>query len=98
MVNTYGHWMPETDYTNYPQEKMCLMDKIAALIIRKIKEYNYKIETTLEHMCYMCLAYAESAAEDAPTMCDEYGITIEAITDYIEAGGGIGLSEYDYYC
>ena len=98
MISIYGEWTPEADYTNYPQEKMCLMDKIAVLLLQKIKEYKYRIETTLENMCYMCLAYAECEAEENPEMCDEYGITIEGIAEYINAGGKVGLSEYDYYC
>ena len=52
----------------------------------------------MTNICEMCLAYAECFAEDEPDMCDEYGITIEGITNYIEAEGRIGLSEFDCYC
>jgi hypothetical protein len=98
MITKTGAWIAETDYTNYPKDKMCFMDRIAQIILRKIKEYNYKVETTVTNICEMCLAYAESFAEDEPDMCDEYGITIEGITNYIEAEGRIGLSEFDCHC
>ena len=98
MITKTGAWIAETDYTNYPKDKMCFMDRIAQIILRKIKEYNYKVETTVTNICEMCLAYAEWFAEDEPDMCDEYGITIEGITNYIEAEGRIGLSEFDCYC
>ena len=72
MITKTGAWIAETDYTNYPKDKMCFMDRIAQIILRKIKEYNYKVETTVTKICEMCLAYAESFAEDEPDMCDEY--------------------------
>ena len=81
MITKTGAWIAETDYTNYPKDKMCFMDRIAQIILRKIKEYNYKVETTVTNICEMCLAYAESFAENEPDMCDEYGITIEGITN-----------------
>lgn len=68
MITKTGAWIAETDYTNYPKDKMCFMDRIAQIILRKIKEYNYKVETTVTNICEMCLAYAESFAEDEPDM------------------------------
>ena len=40
MITKTGAWIAETDYTNYPKDKMCFMDRIAQIILRKIKEYN----------------------------------------------------------
>lgn len=51
MITKTGAWIAETDYTNYPKDKMCFMDRIAQIILRKIKEYNYKVETTVTNIC-----------------------------------------------
>lgn len=96
MVNNTGVWTAETDYSSFPADKMCLMDHIAIIISEKVKEYGYTIETSLTRMAEMCLAFAESAAEDDPSMCDEYGVTLEGIAAFVEEQGKIGLTEFDY--
>lgn len=98
MVSNTGVWTAETDYRSFSAGKMCLMDHIAAIISEKVKEYGYTIETNLTNMTEMCLAFAESAAEEDPDMRDEYGITPEGIAAFIEEQGKIGLTEFDYYC
>jgi hypothetical protein len=32
MIDNYGHWTPEEDYSTYPREKWCDMDRVAAWI------------------------------------------------------------------
>ena len=32
MVDTYGRWTEEKDYSTYPEEKMCDYDKMAVWI------------------------------------------------------------------
>lgn len=31
MIDNYGRWTPEEDYSTYPREKWCDMDRVAAI-------------------------------------------------------------------
>lgn len=92
MVNSWtGEWTAEKDYTNYPAEKWCDCDRIAAWII----DSNYQIKTTMENLVSMILAYFDSPDERAET--EKYKNNpsfIEIIRAYVENSGG--LSEFDY--
>ena len=101
MVNTWGQWFEEENYSKYPKEKWCVYDYMA----NWIRAINYTPETEIKHLIYMCVAHYESWVEDEETsFCDETkrieDMTIEEIfediKEYVEASGG--LRDFDYYC
>lgn len=87
MVDTYGKWTEEADYTSYPKEKMCDYDKMAIWI----RKCGYKPKTTMENIITMIFAYYDG---DLAETDEEF--TIEKYKEYVEASGG--LSEFDYEC
>ena len=46
MVDTYGRWTEEKDYSTYPKEKWCDYDYMAAWI----REEGYTPETSMENL------------------------------------------------
>ena len=44
MVDTWGRWMEEKDYSTYPKEKWCDYDHMAVFI----REQGYEEKTTQE--------------------------------------------------
>jgi len=99
MVDWYGNWYEEEDYSKYPKEKWCDMDYMAVWIRSK----NYEVETTMENLINMILAHYEYdedvvengyfAFEDAK---DSLMIHVPDVEEYVNASGG--LYEFDYYC
>lgn len=93
MVDCYGRWFEEEDYTVYPKEKWCDYDYMAVWI----REQRYKPKTTMENLITMIFAHYESALEDEQYYNEgEYEFTLDGCKGYIETSGG--LSEFDYYC
>lgn len=90
MVNNMGQWTPEADYTNYPQEKMCFMDRLA----NYIQSENYAPKTNVENLCYMILGHFDGYREDADEAVDS--MDVEQTIEFIKMSGG--LKEFDYYC
>ena len=96
MVDYYGRWTPEKDYTNYPEEKWCDMDRIAAWVIEK----GYKPKTSLQHLVEMIMLSFDCADNygkfDEETGFGGYGeeFTIEECKRYVEESGG--FAEFDY--
>lgn len=60
-----------------------------------IKEKDYKVETELDNLIYMCFAHYEAHLQDAPNWAEnlEY---MDGCKEFINARGG--LKEFDYYC
>lgn len=94
MVDIYGNWTYEP---NTPEEEKCDCDRIADEVMKQLANippqcrlYNYKIETSIEHiveMIYVCLeefieAQEEFNAEEIVNEAMEYGC---------------GIDEFDYY-
>lgn len=46
MVDTYGRWTEEKDYSTYPKEKLCDYDYMAIWI----REQGYKPKTDMENL------------------------------------------------
>jgi hypothetical protein len=96
MVDYYGRWTPEEDYTNYPKEKWCDMDRIAAWVIEK----GYKPKTSLQNLVEMIILSFDCADNygefDKETGFGGYGeeFTIEECKRYVEDSGG--FAEFDY--
>ena len=87
MVNTYGQWTAEQDYTTYPPEKWCDYDR-AANYIRNVQHYEPK--TDMENLITMLFLHGEGEIFDDMGCLNE-----RQMEDYIE---GTGISEFDYYC
>lgn len=97
MVDCYGRWTAESDYSKFPKEKWCDFDYVA----NYIKEQKYKTITTIENLTYNLIAHFESETEDSnswyfPTYNDDFMINMVGLQNYIEASGG--LKEFDYQC
>lgn len=86
MVTTYGEWIPEDDYTNYPPEKMCDFDEMAIAI----RNDNYTPKTDLENIILNVFLYFDD--EDIQ---NEYGNDIKGCLNYVKDSGG--WKEFDYY-
>lgn len=88
MVDTYGRWTEEKDYSTYPKEKWCDYD-IVANYIRN--ELHYEPETDMENLITMIFLHADDEILD-----DMGKVNENLLRDYIWGSGGI--KEFDYYC
>lgn len=94
MVDTWGNWMEEKDYSTYPKEKWCDYDYMAAWI----REQGYEPKTDMENLITMILLYYESEIEDGESSYDTEngnfdGTYIEAVQTYVQDNG---ISNFDY--
>lgn len=95
MVDTYGRWTEEKDYSTYPKEKWCDYDYMAAWI----REQGYTPETSMENLITMIFSYYE---EEIGNHVSDYdtenrnfdGTYTEAVQAYVMDSGG--LAEFDY--
>ena len=100
MVDYYGRWVEEKDYSLYPKEKWCDMDYMAAWI----RSTGYEPKTSIENLILMVFAYYESCLEETNRMFytditeseNEWMVSIKDISCYVKDNGG--LEEFDYYC
>lgn len=96
MVDTYGRWTEEKDYSTYPEEKMCDYDKMAVWI----RGRGYEPKTSMENLITMIFIYYE---EEIGTHVSDYdtesgnfdGSYTEACQAYVEDSGG--LASFDYW-
>lgn len=86
MVDTYGRWYEEKDYTTYPKEKWCDYDHIAAWI----HEVGYQIKTSMGNIITMMFIHYVSELDD---LNEEF--TIEGCKNYVKNSGGFAM--FDYY-
>lgn len=94
MVDTWGNWTEEKDYSTYPKEKWCDYDYMAAWI----REQGYEPKTDMENLITMILLYYEGEIEDGESDYDTEngkfdGTYIEAVQTYVQDNG---LSNFDY--
>ena len=100
MVDMYGKWIEEKDYSTYPKEKWCDMDYVAVWI----RSVGYKPKTSMEHLIDMIIWGYDSYLEDdnkkfyTDITESENGnmISIKDISCFVEEQGG--LEEFDYEC
>lgn len=95
MVDTYGRWTEEKDYSTYPKEKWCDYDYMAAWI----REKGYEPETSMENLISMVFSHYECEIGNHVSEFDtESGNFDGTYTDgckaFVEASGG--LREFDY--
>lgn len=92
MVDTWGRWTEEKDYSTYPKEKWCDYDHMAVFI----REQGYEPETTMENLISMMFAHYEVALQDEEYYNEgEIEFTIDGCKEYVLESG---ISEFDYYC
>lgn len=100
MVNTWGQWFEEEDYSVYPKEKWCLMDYMAAWI----REENYQIKTDMEFLIEVIInqyqnyiSWLEHSYMDENISEDDIYFDIEIMAEdmqcFVKENGG--LKEYD---
>ena len=98
MVNSYGYWVEEADYTDFPVEKMCNYDHIAIWV----REQGYEPKTSMENLITMIFLHFDSPDNfgeyDKNTGLGGYGeeFTIEGCKEFVKDSGG--FAEFDYYC
>lgn len=95
MVDTYGRWTEEKDYSTYPKEKWCDYDYMATWI----REQGYKPKTDMENLITMILLHYECEIEDGESDYDTEngnfdGTYAEAAQAFVMDSGG--LVEFDY--
>ena len=96
MVDYFGQWTEEKDYTNYPEDKMCDFDHMAIWI----REQGYNPKTSMEHLITMIFLHFDChdnfGEYDVNTGCGGYGeeFTIEGCKEFVIDSGG--LAEFDY--
>lgn len=97
MVDTFGRWTEEKDYTNYPEEKMCNYDHMDIWI----REQGYEPKTSMEHlidMIFLIFDCSDNFGEyDTNTGFGGYGeeFTLEGCKEFIRDSGS--LAEFDFY-
>lgn len=89
MIDTYGRWTEEKNYSTYPKEKWCMYDYMADAI----RKTEYVIKTSMENLIDMILLHAESNVEDGVEIDMENSYDI---LEWVNESGG--LREFDYYC
>lgn len=94
MVDTWGNWTEEKDYSTYPKEKWCDYDYMAAWI----REQGYEPKTDMENLITMILLYYEGEIEDGESDYDTEngkfdGMYIEAVQVYVQDNG---ISNFDF--
>ena len=94
MVDTYGKWTEEKDYSTDPKEKWRDYDYMAAWI----REQGYEPKTDMENLITMILLHDECEIEDGKSDYDTEngnfdGTYIEAVQTYVQDNG---LVEFDY--
>lgn len=94
MVDTWGNWTEEKDYSTYPKEKWCDYDYMAAWI----REQGYEPKTHIENLITMILLHYECEIEDGESSYNTEdgnfdGTYIEAVQTYVQDNG---ISNFDY--
>lgn len=87
MVDWYGRWMPEPDYSTYPKVNWCDMDYMAAWI----REEGYEVQTSLKNLITMIFLHFKNEQEENLDLEDN----LENWKEFVLASGG--LQEFDYW-
>lgn len=89
MVDTYGRWTEEKDYSVYPKEKWCMYDYMADAI----RKTDYNIKTSMENLIDMIFLHAESNVECGEEIDMD---NVDDVMEFVWQSGG--LKEFDYEC
>ena len=101
MVNTYGRWTEEKDYSTYPKEKWCDYDYMASWIRGK----RYEPKTSMENLITMIFGYYEDTDEvrergyfgiqDTRKYTDNLMVNIPDVEDYVMLSGGFEMFDFE---
>jgi hypothetical protein len=86
MVDFFGRWHEEKDYSTYPQEKWCAYDHMAAWIRGK----GYEPQTSMENLIDMIFLHYDGECEE-----QEKEFSIEDCMEFVKASGGIKIFDYE---
>lgn len=93
MIDKYGRWAAEMDYSSCPVDKLCVMDHIA----KWIHEQGYEIEeTTIDNVVMNIISFYNTELINSKR--EYYSIEndiVEDIKTFVKEHGGIEL--YDYW-
>ena len=97
MVDRYGRWTEEQDYSKYPKEKWCDYDYMAVWI----RKQGYEPKIPIDDLIANIFAFYEEEigyhVSDYDTENGNFdGTYTEAVQAFVEASGG--LKEFDYEC
>ena len=85
MVDQFGRWTEEKDYSKYPKEKWCAYDHMAVWIRSK----GYEPLTTMRYLIDMIMLHYEGECEE-----QDKEFSVEGCIRFVEESGGI--REFDY--
>lgn len=99
MVDVYGKWTAEKDYSKYPEKKWCDFDYVASWI----KNLGYEPKTTIENLVEMVVATYDSYLKDNEVEFysdidkseNDMMISIVDVDCFVKEHGG--LKEFDFY-
>lgn len=86
MVDWFGRWREEKDYSTYPEVKWCAYDYMAVWI----REKGYNPKTSMENLIDMIFLHYESECEE-----EDKEFNIEDCIEYVMASGGIEMFDYE---
>lgn len=85
MVDQFGRWTEEKDYSTYPKTKWCAYDEMAVWIRSK----GYDPLTTIKNLIDMIFLHYDGECEEQDKEFD-----VEGCIQFVEETGGI--REFDY--
>ena len=86
MVDWFGRWREEKDYSTYPKSKWCDYDHVAVWI----RQQGYEPQTTMENLIDMIFLHYEAARED-----EHSDFNINECVEFVENSGGIEMFDYE---
>lgn len=86
MVDWFGRWHEEKDYSKYPQEKWCDYDYMA----NWIREKEYEPRTSMENLIDMIFLHCEGECEE-----EHKEFSVEYCMEYVMNSGGIEMFDYE---
>ena len=97
MVDRYGRWTEEQDYSKYPKEKWCDYDYMAVWIRKQEYEPKIPIDDLIANIFTFYEEEVGYHVSDYDTENGNFdGTYTEATQAFVEASGG--LKEFDYEC
>lgn len=100
MVDFYGNWTAEKNYSKYPEDKWCDYDYVATWVM----EMKYSPKTTIENLVKMIVAHYDTYLSDNNIKFytdieeseNEPMISVKDVASFVMESGG--YAEFDYWC
>ena len=90
MVDAFGRWTEEADYSKYPMSKWCDLDYVA----KYIREQNYKPELDMEELIERIIYRFNEEQGYEPHYGGDLMIYMPTFAAFVEDMGGV--KEFDY--